>query len=457
MSVFKKWIFTDKNGKSTEFDVGADAKNIDTEFTQASSRANIASGEKLNVILGKIMKWFTDLTNGGASSLLGSNLTTNRALVSNSSGKVAVSTVTATELGYLSGVTSNIQSQFNSKKSPASFVVSTQMELNAALTAMQTTGGKIILREGTYELRRDEWAMANEISITFEGMGTGLTSISFIRNGFNSDANHNKSLNLIFKDLTCQCEAEHEETTKYTFISCALKNNSDGGDCGFEMFQTSGDVKIIGGSIVLNGAGIEANSCYSGFNCYNGKVSLIGCDITLNSGTTKKTNTDLNLVYGAIETHILGCNIFAKGVNRINLVNNYYFSSGDGYIGGISVTNSYLNVEEAQEFNITHYTTSTIPQGSFVGNSVRGFGGYLGFATVNGNHFKYDGGTAIIKLLASTNMQANHFWGAPTTIDCQQHKSIISNNTYVHGGSGTKSFTVTNAPTGSVTTGNITI
>lgn len=53
---------------------------------------------------------------GGASTITSSNLTVNRALVSNASGKVAVSAVTATELGYLDGVTSNIQTQLNNKQ-----------------------------------------------------------------------------------------------------------------------------------------------------------------------------------------------------------------------------------------------------------------------------------------------------------------------------------------------------
>ena len=41
------------------------------------------------------------------------NLAANRALISNGSGKVAVSAVTSTELGYLDGVTSAIQTQLN--------------------------------------------------------------------------------------------------------------------------------------------------------------------------------------------------------------------------------------------------------------------------------------------------------------------------------------------------------
>ena len=52
---------------------------------------------------------------GGASTITSSNLTANKALVSNSSGKVAVSSVTLSELDYVSGVTSNIQTQLNSK------------------------------------------------------------------------------------------------------------------------------------------------------------------------------------------------------------------------------------------------------------------------------------------------------------------------------------------------------
>lgn len=56
---------------------------------------------------------------GGASTITSSNLTTDRVLVSNSSGKVAVSDVTSTELGYLSGITNDIQAQLDGKASSA--------------------------------------------------------------------------------------------------------------------------------------------------------------------------------------------------------------------------------------------------------------------------------------------------------------------------------------------------
>jgi len=53
---------------------------------------------------------------GGATTITSSNLTASRALQSNGSGKVEVSDVTTTELGYLDGVTSAIQTQLDAKQ-----------------------------------------------------------------------------------------------------------------------------------------------------------------------------------------------------------------------------------------------------------------------------------------------------------------------------------------------------
>ncbi len=52
---------------------------------------------------------------GAVSTIKDSNLTASRALISDSSGKVAVSDVTSAELSYLDGVTSSIQTQLNAK------------------------------------------------------------------------------------------------------------------------------------------------------------------------------------------------------------------------------------------------------------------------------------------------------------------------------------------------------
>jgi hypothetical protein len=65
---------------------------------------------------------------GAATTITSSNLTTNRALISNASGKVAVSEIMSTELGHLSGVTSAIQTQLNGKE--PSFIKNTAFNKN---------------------------------------------------------------------------------------------------------------------------------------------------------------------------------------------------------------------------------------------------------------------------------------------------------------------------------------
>ena len=53
---------------------------------------------------------------GAATTIESDDLTVSRALISNASGKVAVSAVTSVELGYLDGVTSAIQTQLDAKQ-----------------------------------------------------------------------------------------------------------------------------------------------------------------------------------------------------------------------------------------------------------------------------------------------------------------------------------------------------
>ena len=52
---------------------------------------------------------------GAATTVVSSNLSTNKAVISNGSGKLDVSAVTSTQLGYLSTTTSDIQTQLNTK------------------------------------------------------------------------------------------------------------------------------------------------------------------------------------------------------------------------------------------------------------------------------------------------------------------------------------------------------
>lgn len=59
---------------------------------------------------------------GAATTVTSSDLTASKALVSNANGKIDVSAVTSTELGYVSGVTSAIQTQLNGKAAAATSI-----------------------------------------------------------------------------------------------------------------------------------------------------------------------------------------------------------------------------------------------------------------------------------------------------------------------------------------------
>jgi hypothetical protein len=73
-----------------------------------------ANGTNRKSTFTQVWAWIVAKAVGAVSTILTSNLTASRALHSDGSGKVAVSAATATELGYLSGVTSAIQTQITS-------------------------------------------------------------------------------------------------------------------------------------------------------------------------------------------------------------------------------------------------------------------------------------------------------------------------------------------------------
>lgn len=63
MSVSKELRFKDVDGKETTIEFAVNAKNIqESNFTEAKVRENLKSGESVVKMLGKLAKWFTDLS-----------------------------------------------------------------------------------------------------------------------------------------------------------------------------------------------------------------------------------------------------------------------------------------------------------------------------------------------------------------------------------------------------------
>lgn len=120
-------------------DAATDAATTAAAGVTLTSLGVVASAAELNFVDGVTSSIQTQLNGkqatitGGASTVTTSNLTASRALISDATGKIAVSaTVSDTELGYLDGVTSSIQTQLNGKQPLDADLT--------ALAAMTTTG-----------------------------------------------------------------------------------------------------------------------------------------------------------------------------------------------------------------------------------------------------------------------------------------------------------------------------
>ena len=95
---------------------------VNTDNPHAVTKAQVGLGnvdntsdlnKPISTAMQKALNGKQSTITGGATTITSSNLTANRALISDSNGKVAVSDITNTELGYLDGATSNIQTQLN--------------------------------------------------------------------------------------------------------------------------------------------------------------------------------------------------------------------------------------------------------------------------------------------------------------------------------------------------------
>ena len=99
-----------------KIDLGTNAKLNDSGIASANSTTTL-----INKSIDSDSNTITNIADADIKSTAAiafskmADLTASRALVSDSNGDVSVSAVTSAELGYLDGVTSNIQTQLNSK------------------------------------------------------------------------------------------------------------------------------------------------------------------------------------------------------------------------------------------------------------------------------------------------------------------------------------------------------
>ncbi len=105
------------------------------------------------------------------------NLTANRALISDSSGKVTVSSTTSTELGYLAGATSNIQNQITNNRVTRTAIIQDTNTDNIITDLFNITDFQITLSPNSNLYMKTTAALSNLGAIVVYGNIYSYTNI----------------------------------------------------------------------------------------------------------------------------------------------------------------------------------------------------------------------------------------------------------------------------------------
>jgi hypothetical protein len=168
----------------------------DLAITSTASELNILDGVtadagELNYVDGVTSNIQTQLDgkqgslSGSATTIDTETLLASLAMVTDSNGKVAVSAVTATELGYVSGVTSNVQTQLNTKGTVNTLsdlsITSTASELNI-LDGVTADAGELNYVDGVTSSIQTQLDAKQALDADLTDLADGTLSASKVEN-----------------------------------------------------------------------------------------------------------------------------------------------------------------------------------------------------------------------------------------------------------------------------------
>lgn len=194
----------------------SDISDATVTFTEASTRENVNSGEDTKTLWGKVKKLFSDLKSvafsndyndldnkpiiptipiysGAVTTILNDDLPTNKVLVSDENGKVAVSGISKTQLGYLDGLTGNVQEQINNIGTGGGLTITDVLDLIVS-PILEENSWNIINAVAINHLGERYWSVGNtketkikynniDVPVVFEIIGFEHDELSDSRTG----------------------------------------------------------------------------------------------------------------------------------------------------------------------------------------------------------------------------------------------------------------------------------
>jgi hypothetical protein len=195
---------------------------------------------------------------GGASTIATSNLTVSRALNSDASGKVVVNTTTSTELSYLSGVTSSVQTQINGKENTLGYTPYNATNPDGFITSSAnitgTSAGVVKTVSGTNsaELVRGNMADNDQFRILVGGTGSNAGYVEIATADDGTEPIYVRQYTGVFSTLT-RTATLLDGSGNTSFPGSLSSSNFSGSSSG----TNTGDQTLagLGGQPQLNGTG----------------------------------------------------------------------------------------------------------------------------------------------------------------------------------------------------------
>nr|BAR28665.1 prophage MuMc02 [uncultured Mediterranean phage uvMED] len=324
---------------------------------------------------------------GGASTIASSDLTVSRALQSNGSGKVEVSDVTTTELGYLDGVSSAIQTQIDGKQNSDA-----QLTDIAGLTPTDSNfivgdGSNFVTESGatartSLGLGSISTQASNNVSIS-GGSVTGLGSPSS-----NSDAATKSYVDQAVAGLRTRTIAECSSTANVNISNgleagdsidgvtlvagdrVLLKDQSTASENGLYLAVSSGAAsrdpehdsiaELSGGMVVVNQGSTNDNKIFLCTTDNTGSVGSTSITYTVITPSNTGTVTSVGVADSGAGEFTVGSTPVTSSGNITLAIN----SIADSKLGTISTANkvsvSALNIDGATDIGADLTTSDLI-------------------------------------------------------------------------------------------------
>ena len=308
------FVLVDVNADQTKKLTVADAKtsiaaaNDFVTYTQLNANLNTTTANVTAVEARRVAN-----IAGAISTVLTGDLTASRAMVTNGSGKIAVSDVTATELGYVDGVTSAIQTQFTGAETrrTANIAGAISSVLTSDLTASRAMvsdgSGKIAILSG---VTSTELGYVDATSSIQTQMDTKIATTASASNDYVTYTRLNANIDIVQDNVaSASSNAISSGDTVVNTIDPIITFVANGNEAG--RFTTNGNLFLgtTGASgYFLDVRGTANVGALTTTGITIGSAEINETELEILDGATLST-TELNYVDGvtsAIQTQFTG-------------------------------------------------------------------------------------------------------------------------------------------------------